>query len=256
MKQVVLKGENVQGNQGRIDGQTFLHLTKVRRVKEGQTLSILVPGQGQTQGRICEIMDTYLTLELLDELKERILSPFSITLILGWLKGNKLDEVIRRLTELGADQILIVSLDFSLGLPGKNLDHKIQRWKTIIREATEQSGRSSLAEIQVVDQKEELPSLLKGFDQILYFHPQPLEQVSLHGYLSAYCFKVALVLGPEGGFSPMELDLFSSWGWKAAFLPTPILRAETAALAAMAITKTLLEEQSHWKTPDFPSLKG
>ncbi len=170
------------------------------------------------------------------------------------LKGKKMDTVIRQATETGIQHLVPVTSARTIVKFGdsRHEEKKRTRWNTIVVEAVQQSGATrplklhpslALEEIDDFWQKES-----KNSGAGLFFHQHPLENSSLHGYLSNWPRKLALVVGPEGGFSDSETGLLRSIGFKPVYLQTNILRAETAAIYAIGAIQTILREQGHWQT--------
>ena len=172
-----------------------------------------------------------------------------IFLVQGLPKGTKMDLIIRQATEAGVWAILPLLSARTMG--GDNSGHRLARWERIVREALQQSGSErrtelvqplSLAELPVaLDSQGILPS-----DPRILFHEAPLAQSSMHGYLTGAPEAVVLCVGPEGGFAPDEVDVLLSQGFRPLRLAGAILRAETAALYAVASTQIILSERSSW----------
>ena len=84
---------------------------------------------------------------------------------------------------------------------------------------------------------------------LLFFHQTPLDKGSLHRYLSPRPETVGLIVGPEGGLSPAEVEVFGSQGACPVWLGPFVLRAETASLYAVAAVNTILQESPEWTIP-------
>jgi 16S rRNA (uracil1498-N3)-methyltransferase len=252
VKQVLLSLGDVQGDLIRLHGSPFHHLIHVRRVTPGEEITVLIPGKFRAQAKIRNIEANQAYLQILNKeaLQE---NHVAYRVILSWLKGKKLEEVVRKLTELGTDEIYSFPAEHSVGLPGDRIDKKRQRWETIVREAAEQSGADRLPTLHTFPDLQSLLGAMEPSDRKIVFHQTPLEKPSLHGYLSGYYRTVSLAIGPEGGFSPYEIEVLRQAGWVPQTLPTPVLRAETAAVAALTAVKVLTEEKAFWKTHDSPS---
>ena len=130
------------------------------------------------------------------------------------------------------------------------------RWDRIIREALQQSGSSIRTEVAEPLSLAGLPEALaaRGLgpsDPRILLHEAPLAQSSLHGYLTETPKAIALCVGPEGGFAPEELDFLLDRGFQPLRLAGAVLRAETAALYAVAAAQIILSERSSW-IPKLP----
>ena len=163
-------------------------------------------------------------------------------------KGKKMDLIIRQAAEAGVSVIRPLYSEFSLvKLDKKGWKPKYDRYKRIVREAFQQSGGDQLP---VVEDPVQLTKLVNKEKNVigLFFHQKSIEKISLHKYLSSCPEKVIIVVGPEGGLSDAEILFLSDNNFHPVFLGDNVLRAETAALYAVAAVKTILMERDSWMT--------
>lgn len=166
-----------------------------------------------------------------------------ITLLYCLPKGDKLDLVVQKATELGAESLIgIISKRTIVRLEKKDIDKKLIRYQKIIKEASEQCFRDDLM----------------TFDKIIPFHD--IEKLDFDHKFIAYegnkgqtlSFvdnilqiskkeKVCILVGPEGGFDQSEVDAAISWGFKPISLGQRILRSETAAIMAVGLLSFIME---------------
>jgi 16S rRNA (uracil1498-N3)-methyltransferase len=180
-----------------------------------------------------------------------------IVLVMGLPKGAKMDLVVRQAAEAGVAAVvpLISARSAARGeesgsVPGSG---RRGRWDRVLREALQQSGSAVATRVLDPLGLGELPEALDalglglgpGCPRIL-LHEAPLAQSSMHGYLSQAPEALALCVGPEGGFSPDEVELLAAAGFKPLRFAGAILRAETAALYAVAAAQIILSERSSW----------
>lgn len=162
-------------------------------------------------------------------------------------KGKKMDQIIRQATELGVLRIVPVISAYTIPLPGDDrTGGRLERWRTIIREAQQQSGSRVMTEIQEPILIPELPSHWAESGDTgtgILFHHVPSPGPSLVEVMSTASTPVAVAIGPEGGFSEEEADMLKGIGFAVIRLKTNILRAETAAIYALATVQTLLTER-------------
>mgnify|MGYP002777199424 CR=1 FL=1 len=179
-----------------------------------------------------------------------------IILAVGILKGSKLDDVVRAAAEAGVSSI--VPLASERAVPRGEFAGRLSRLARVLAEATGQSGSStatalseplSVAEFvarypaSAPDGRAEGP----GTGRLgLAFHEAPLAEASLHRYCSRAPDEIAACVGPEGGFSPAELAAFAGGGYRLAWLGPSVLRAETAAVFALASIRALCLERHEW----------
>jgi RNA methyltransferase, RsmE family len=174
-----------------------------------------------------------------------------IVLVMGLPKGAKMDLVVREATEAGVAAIVPLLSARSASRGEETGASRRGRWDRVVREALQQSG--STVPTKVLDPLglPELPAALDGLGlgsecPRILLHEAPLAQSSMHGYLSGAPEALALCVGPEGGFSPEEVDFLVAGGFRPLRFAGAILRAETAAIYAVAAAQTILSERSSW----------
>lgn len=162
-------------------------------------------------------------------------SPLSITLAQSLAKGTKLDLVIQKATELGVDRIIPISSDRSvLQIEQSRLAKRMDHWRGVAISACGQCQRST---IPVIEQPQSLNQWLENnsHENTFLLHPQSnssLGSVALNG------LQCNIVVGPEGGFSEVEIATSLSHGIKAISCGPRILRTETAGFTAIAIIQS------------------
>lgn len=182
-----------------------------------------------------------------------------ITIVQSLPKGRKLEDVIRRCTEAGIARLQPVFTDYSVvKLDSARIGSKLERWQRIAHEAVQQSGSPIPVHIGhpiALDEYVSQGHEPEGEGAIrLVLHQQPLEQASLHRYLSGNVAEIEMVIGPEGGLSDRELTLLQSSGYKPVYLGPQVLRTETVALYATAAVQTIVLEKSDWSlTSSYPT---
>lgn len=169
-------------------------------------------------------------------------------------KGPKMDLILRQAVEAGVSAVFPVQTKNCVVREKRGTDRedKLERRRTIVREALQQSGSSIRTKILPTETIETLEKALEaeGFSRSgslrLMFHELPLAEKSLHEYCAGELLPTLILIGPEGGFAPEETDAFKALGFKLVHLDGTILRTETAALFAMAAVKTILMERAAW----------
>ncbi len=171
------------------------------------------------------------------------------------LKADKMEWVLQKGTELGVSRFVPVISERTIVRPAAALLGKYERWRTIVREAAEQSGRGRVPELA------EPLSYAEAVRQADGIRLLPWEDAggapSLAGRFGpaaghAADARVSLLIGPEGGLSVAEAQVATETGWKLATLGPRTLRAETAALAAVALVMALAGEMG----PSAPEVVG
>jgi len=199
--------------EAKISGKDFHYLRNVRKVQEGASFP----------GRTKEGIPLILTVTSVhrDHLILRIQRPPQaaesaeqdqippITLYQSLPKGQKMDLIVRQATEAGAAALVPVVSDYSIPrLTARDCIKKVERWERIAREASQQCGSSRILRVFPLIHIDEIP-VCEGNTLGLTFHHIPLENNTLHGYLSSRPSAVSICIGPEGGFSEREVALLS-----------------------------------------------
>jgi 16S rRNA (uracil1498-N3)-methyltransferase len=161
-----------------------------------------------------------------------------LVLIQGLASGDKMDWIVEKAVELGVAELRPVAAERSvLRLSGPRLDKRLDHWRAIARAASEQCGRNRL---MVVQPPAPLAACLASADgPALFCHPEgPLD---FRAALADVQDRLTLMVGPEGGWSPEELDLARRRGLTGARFGARVLRTETAGLALAAAATALLD---------------
>ena len=247
---IILKKEEIKGNRITLSGEKARYLISVLRCSAGDELQVF-DGEGSLyKSEITEIENKKVIIDLLEQISLNAESPLNLILVQGILKGEKMDMVIQKATELGVKEIIPAITERS------QIRHtrKVDRWRKIAEEASKQSGRTM---IPVVHEPIEFNLLfavndsrpLNGF---IFWEEGGLSlkeaikqsavsiQHSENSQLSTLNSQLFVLVGPEGGFSKAEVNLAVSKGLITVSLGKRILRAETAAISAVALIQFLL----------------
>jgi 16S rRNA (uracil1498-N3)-methyltransferase len=220
------------GDRAAITGANARHLARVLRAKVGQTFELAHGGEVRL-GTVAEIGDGKVSFKL-GELVAAARATREVTVALAVFKFDRFEWAIEKLTELGAAQIVPVIAQRTDAHLVKAAEKRVERWRRIAHEASQQSRR--LAEPVI-----EEPIALKKFatDGTKILLSENEKSVTLADLISAG--SVTLAIGPEGGWSADEERWFLEQGWRSASLGSTVLRAETAAIAAVAVAMAIGE---------------
>jgi len=223
--------DEVSGNHAVLVGSHADHLTRVLRARIGQEFDIAT-GTGVRRGHITRVSQDRVEFELGEEIQATA-TP-NVTLLLSIFKFDRMEWAIEKCTELGAARIIPVIARRTEAHLAAAVAERVERWRRIARQASEQSRRASPPEISRPMKLKEAVTL-PGSHRILLAESE--HAAMLKGVLQSRSpgDDVVLAFGPEGGWTATELDLFRGAGWVLASLGTTVLRAETAAIAATAI---------------------
>jgi len=224
--------DEVSGNRAALTGEHAQHLSRVLRARVGQEFEIAT-GENVRLGCITRIGPDRVEFTLGDEITAT--SSANVTLALSVFKFDRMEWAIEKCTELGATRIVPVIASRSETHLGAAALKRVERWQRIALQASEQSRRSSPPQIE---QPVKLTAAvaLPGAMRIVLAESEQQTMLKdvLHDAHSAR--DIVLACGPEGGWTEPELELFRDAGWISASLGSLILRVETAAIAALAVT--------------------
>lgn len=212
-------------------GEHANHLVHALRARVGQEFDIAT-GSAVRRGRITSVRDGRVEFELGDEL--RVPSSANITLLLSIFKFDRMEWAIEKCTELAVSKIVpVISRRTEAHLAAASAK-RVERWRKIALQAAEQSRRFAPAEITAPMKLQDAVNLAGALRILLNESEQ---EDTLRQVLAANegANEILLAVGPEGGWAEEELQLFTKQGWTSASLGSTILRAETAAIAAIAI---------------------
>lgn len=224
--------DSVHSGRARITGEDAHHLTRVLRVEAGQKFEI----SDNRNLYLAEVesarkdLVSFAVLERLEPLDPALHSAILVSLI----KFERFEWIIEKATELGVERIVPVEAERSEKGLARAAAKRLERWKRIAREASEQSRRQRLPEVEGCVS---LPAALATEATYRYMLEEQTAPPIL-GELPAGRKpqdRVALLVGPEGGWTDRERESIALSGWKPVSLGHEILRAETAAIAGLAI---------------------
>jgi 16S rRNA (uracil1498-N3)-methyltransferase len=222
--------DSIRGGTAELRGDEARHLTRVLRVEPGQRFEIS-DNQQAYLAEITEARGERVVFRVIEALPA-VLSPVSITLCASLIKFDRFEWIVEKATELGVDRILPVeAARTEKGLFDAS-QKRSERWARVARESSQQSRRVRIPEIA--------PAV--RFERCL-------EEVAVHRYFLDESFappllreipaersdSAALLIGPEGGWTDSERRLALAAAWQPVSLGPLVLRAETAACAALAI---------------------
>lgn len=225
-----------------ISGPQARHITTVLRLTPGNRIILLDGRNHVVSAAISACGREHVEARIIERLSPSGESPLQLTVAQAFLKTNKMDIVLRHLTELGVDRWLPFASRRSVARPtGSRLQRRMQRWQDIAGEAVKQCRRSRLPEIRPADNLQQVLAAARGAGLKIIFWEEEQKRLSdvIDGPEKKAC-SVFLIIGPEGGFSAEEVRTATAHGFAAAGLGPRILRAETAALAVGALIQYTL----------------
>jgi len=228
--------DQVSGNRAALLGPHADHLIRVLRARLGQEYDI-VANAVVRRGQVADIKDGRIEFELGEEVPAEP-ATVQLTLLLAIFKFDRMEWAIEKCTELGASRIIpLIARRTDSHLAAASAK-RAERWRRICLQAAEQSRRANPPEIPDPVKLRDALALPAELKIVL---SEVEEQAGLPEIVSPQSVgEVLLAVGPEGGWTEDELQLFAHKGWHSVSLGSTILRAETAAIAATAITISIL----------------
>ena len=227
-----------------LTGEQALHLARVLRAERGQIFDVVAAGFLH-RAEIVSVSPERVDFILHEELESD--SALPLHLYLAVFKFDRLEWAIEKATELGVAQITPILARRTEKHLAQAAAKRVERWRRIAHEASQQSRRTSVPFI--ADPIALKPALERETAPTRILLSETEQSLTLATALGAPCLAAetwdgaathALAIGPEGGWTPEEMSLFTQHNWTHVTLGPRILRAETAAIAAIAIASALI----------------
>lgn len=236
--------DKIEERQATIVGSDVNHIRNVLRMKPSEVVRI-ADGLGACyEGEIGEITSDQVIVRLTGNRVESTELPIRVTLFQGLPKSDKMELIIQKNTELGVGAIVPVATERAVvKLDEKKADGKVKRWNGIAEAAAKQSKRTLIPEVcPVISFKKALAEAEKYDVKLM-----PYENAEGMAF-TRRCIeeirpgaKVAVFIGPEGGFSEAEVEAASVAGFVPVTLGRRILRTETAGMCVLSMLGYVLE---------------
>ena len=230
-----------------IDNNFFVHFTSndehhilhVMRMKKGDEIEVVSNGKVF----LCRIDSTNpLQASVIHEIENDVELKEDVTLLFALTKGDKIDLVLQKATELGVKKVALIESERTVvNYEGKDVDKKLARFSKIMKEASEQSHRIIVPELLGIYNLKNLPK--EVFSDINYVaYEKDANDISGAFQGLEKGKSISVLIGPEGGFSEQEINRLTEEGFIRTSLGKRILRAETAAIYALSVIGYLLEK--------------
>jgi len=229
-----LEGEYDSGSELEIDAQRTHYLSRVLRLRVGDTIVIFNGTGAQFSASITALQRSRGRLVVHDALAAATESGFKLHLAQGISRSERMDFVVQKATELGVRRITPLLTEHGVvKLAAERAEKRRQHWRQVATSACEQSGRVRLP---LVDAPVRLDTWLADKTQQadigIVLKPGATEGLAS---IDVPATKVCLLVGPEGGFSNAEHEMMEAVGFRAVSFGPRVLRTETAAIAALAV---------------------
>jgi len=219
------------GNSIALEAGPSQHIARALRMQAGAEVLLFNGRGGQYPAVLTELGKKQVTVTVGEQLPEEVESPLEINLGIAVSRGERMDWVIQKATELGVSSVTPLFTERTeVKLRGERADKKTHHWQKIAISACEQCGRNRLPDIAgLSDLSAWLSNTTADLKLVLHHRASPVDPSATPPA------SIALLIGPEGGLSAPEVHAAELAGYQSLRLGPRVLRTETAPLAALAI---------------------
>lgn len=236
---VHVPGPLAAGQDLELPAQAAAHVSRVLRLRAGAELTVFDGRGGEWDAVLAPASGKVVTVRVRAHHAIERESPLRVTLLQALARGEKMDWVLQKATELGVARIVPVATERSVvQLDGERAGRRLEHWQGIVASACEQCGRNRLPEVLP-------PHSLAAACELAATSPASVRLVLAPGATAslaaaasaaeAGASDVALLIGPEGGLSETELGVAAQAGFVAVAMGPRVLRTETASIAALGV---------------------
>lgn len=242
MPKFFIKAENVQDNKIEIIGEDVNHIKNVLRKNIKDKIEICNSESGQNY--LCEITQIEkekILCEIIEEKSGNAEPKTHVHIFQGLPKSDKMELIIQKAVELGVAEITPTNMSRCIvKLDGKEQKKKIDRWQKIAEVAAKQSGRDIIPIINEISNINQIAKQCEEYDIIMIAYENEKEnklknEIEKLKELNKQNLKIAVIIGPEGGIAPEEVEKLKKEDAKIITLGERILRTETVALNVLSI---------------------
>jgi 16S rRNA (uracil1498-N3)-methyltransferase len=237
MPRVFVPPDQLRGEAVTLEGERHRYLARVLRLGPGDPLVIFDGAGMEIEARVSETGPRTTTLAL-GARRSAPAPQVAITLLQAVAKGERMDLVVQKATELGVTRIVPVLSARSVARPGAEGRHR--RWNTIAQEAARQCGRADVPAVEVPCPLAEALAEASAREATRLVLWEGSSGAPLRRALGGSERAVILLVGPEGGLASDEVEAAGAAGFRPVGLGPRILRTETAALVALALVQAAL----------------
>ena len=248
MRKFFVKSNQIYDNKIEIIDEDVNHIKNVLRLASGDKIKIC--DTDNSKNYVCKIEDVSkesVICSIIEEVNGEAEGNVELHIYQGLPKADKMELIIQKGTELGVSEFIPVNLKRSIvKISGKDENKKIERWQKIAEVAAKQSGRDIIPKVRNIENLKNVCNQIKDYDIVLVAYELEEsnyiknELLKIKKYNSSY--KIAIIIGPEGGIDTEEIEVFKKTGAKIISLGKRILRTETVALQVSSIIMYELED--------------
>lgn len=247
MRKFFVNSNQIEENEVRIIGEDVNHIKNVLRLKTGNEIKIC--DSDSNVNYICsieEIKKDEIICSIIEKAKNEAESNVEIHIFQGLPKADKLELIIQKGTELGASKFTPVNFKRSIvKINDKDAKKKIDRWQKIAEVSAKQSGRDIIPKVSNIENVKNICNLVQNYDIVIVAYELEEKNFIKDELLklknSKNNFKIAVVIGPEGGIEEDEIYVLRTAGAHIVTLGKRILRTETVAMQIISVIMYELE---------------
>lgn len=247
MRKFFVESDQLNNNQIQILGEDVKHIKNVLRLEIGERIKICDKKTSTNYiSEISEITSKYVNCDIIEIAENEAEGNVELHIFQGLPKADKMELIIQKGTELGVTEFIPVSFKRSIvKLSGKDEDKKIERWNKIAEVAAKQSGRDLVPKVRNIENIKSLCNEIGDYDLVLLAYELEdknyIKDELLELKKKKENYKIAVIIGPEGGIDQSEVKIMQEYGAKVISLGKRILRTETVALQVSSIIMYELE---------------
>ena len=213
-----------------LSSDDLYHIKTVMRMKDKENIQVVY----EEKPYLCEVryIDNDIQINEIEELKQDKEIIPEITLLIPILKEQKMDYIFQKATELGVNKFIPVIMERSVVKVGEKENKKLDRWKKIVKEASEQSHRNTIPTIENIIKLKDLE--IDGL-KLICSTVEKENTIKRVFQKNTNYDKMSVLVGPEGGISEKEENLLKEKGFIPVTLGPRIMRVETVPLYLMSI---------------------
>lgn len=246
MRRFFITPEAVQGDTVVFDAELARHMGKVLRLSPGEKVTVSTGEGTACLVELTEFQKDSVTGRILERMEDLQETAIEVVLYQGMPKGDKLELIIQKCTELGVSSVVPVETSRSVvHLDSAKAGKKLDRWQKIAQEASQQSKRVQVPTVGPYLNWKQLLKALEQADGLTIVFWEDEQTQSLKALLRSQREKpqrINLIVGPEGGLSEEEVSQLRALGAVSASLGKRILRTETAGMAGISMVMYEFDE--------------
>ena len=242
MPKFFIRNDQLKDDEITILGEDVKHISNVLRMKIDDVIQVCNTDTAENFNVQLKSFEKDKVIGcIVEKIDSEAESNINLKIFQGIPKSDKMELIIQKSTELGVKELIPVDMERCVSkINGKDAAKKIERWQKIAEVAAKQSGRDMIPNIENVMTIKQIAGLIDTLDMLIV----PYERAEGYSFKDAVDeikdknidnISIGIVIGPEGGFEPSEIEILKDSGAKIVTLGKRILRTETVALAMSSV---------------------